>query len=372
MPLEFHCPYCGQSISAPDESAGKQIRCPGCEARIAVPGGDLTSDRQETGRHDPAPPPVIPPPAETAQRENPYLAPGSAAQAAADKPFADKGVDAELREAVFGPPVPPRHTKITFDDMLQRSWAIFTQRLGPCVLYALILIGVNLAVSAVTGVINFSTQIAARSVDALWIAFIGQGVSQIINMVFQAWITAGAIMYIVDMARYGNARFSDIFRGHPYLLRLFLFNLLVLVVVYGILGLFAVPGIVALAMKAGTEWIVAGFAPVVVIGLPLVIWLTISWYLTALLIIDRDQKLLEALGTSWRYMRGNRLIVFVGGAAVGALSLLFTLVTCGIGMLLVIPYVTLFTCVIYLLATGQGQPASAETGEWSSGGQVTR
>jgi hypothetical protein len=153
------------------------------------------------------------------------------------------------------------------------------------------------------------------------------------------------------------------------LLRLFLFNLLVVVIVYGILGLCAIPGIVAIVNQAGTEWIVAGFAPVVLLGLPVVIWLTISWYLTALLIIERDQRLLEALGTSWRLMRGNRLIVFVGGAAVGALSLLFLLFTCVIlGLPLVIPFVTLFTCVVYLLATGQGveRATSEPPEEWNA------
>ena len=328
-------------MRTPAESAGKKAKCPKCEAVVDVPDDRNAVDTGRTGAAE-APNPYLPPDAGFQPPDAPAMALGQR------QPIAE-----DLRDIVFGPPTEVHWAKVTFDEMLQRSWGIFTQRIGVCLLYALIVFGVNIAFSSVTFVINISTQLGAQAANMAWIAFVGSGVSQILTMVFQSWITAGAVIYMLDMARYGNARFSDIFRGHPYMLRVFLFNLLILVVVYGIPGVLGIPGFILLANNADPEWIVAGFAPAVIIGIPIIVWLTLTWYITVLTIIERNQSILQAIKTSSRCMKGNRLIVFAGGAAVGALCVLFTLLTCGAGMFLVIPFAMLFSCAVYLLATGQ-------------------
>jgi DNA-directed RNA polymerase subunit M/transcription elongation factor TFIIS len=37
MPIPFDCPSCGKTLKAPEETAGKRIRCPHCKDVIVVP-----------------------------------------------------------------------------------------------------------------------------------------------------------------------------------------------------------------------------------------------------------------------------------------------------------------------------------------------
>jgi hypothetical protein len=57
MPIDVTCPQCGGELEAPDEAAGKKVKCPDCGERIAVPptGGAIQ-------------PPPAPGPAERAAR----------------------------------------------------------------------------------------------------------------------------------------------------------------------------------------------------------------------------------------------------------------------------------------------------------------
>ena len=36
--IRFKCPKCGKEMSAGDENAGKQGRCPGCQQLFVIPG----------------------------------------------------------------------------------------------------------------------------------------------------------------------------------------------------------------------------------------------------------------------------------------------------------------------------------------------
>lgn len=37
MPIEFHCPFCGRTVRAPDEHAGRHGKCPSCHQSVYVP-----------------------------------------------------------------------------------------------------------------------------------------------------------------------------------------------------------------------------------------------------------------------------------------------------------------------------------------------
>lgn len=47
MPIEVTCGGCQRRLRVPDKAAGKRIKCPKCEAAIAVPADALISDRAE-------------------------------------------------------------------------------------------------------------------------------------------------------------------------------------------------------------------------------------------------------------------------------------------------------------------------------------
>src|SRR6266446_836513 len=63
MPIHFACP-CGKRLRAPEEMAGKAIRCPACKAVLSVPAVAAVADGKggeaieppPTG-HQPEPPP---------------------------------------------------------------------------------------------------------------------------------------------------------------------------------------------------------------------------------------------------------------------------------------------------------------------------
>lgn len=340
MSIQFNCSQCGQLMQTPDESAGKRARCPACQAVVDVPESAATE--VETVRSAYRPPQEFDP--DPAKKVSP-----------------DVPLSSDLQGALFGSPIEPRPYKITLDDMFQRTWTIFTNRLGVCLLFALLLFGLNGTVSVLTFVINFSTQILATYLKTMWLMFVGQGFSQILSIVFQSWLQAGAMLYMLNLSRYGHASFNDTLRGYRYMWRSLLFQVIVIALVYGIPSLLGIGGFVAVANQAEPVWIVAGFAPSILIGLPLIVWFTMNWYLTIPFIVDRDLPLLKAMKESQRFMRGNRLIVFAGGAVLGLAALLFIVITLCFGLVFVIPLVMLFSSVVYLLATGQGMlPAPAD------------
>jgi TM2 domain-containing membrane protein YozV len=49
MPIEFACSSCGKRLRVKDESAGKRVKCPGCQTVLRVPGGDAASGSSAGG-----------------------------------------------------------------------------------------------------------------------------------------------------------------------------------------------------------------------------------------------------------------------------------------------------------------------------------
>ncbi|AMV28479.1 Agglutinin receptor precursor [Gemmata sp. SH-PL17] len=63
MPITLGCPSCGKRFRARDESAGKRVKCPYCQAAVPVP----TSEESASAGAPTAPlPPVAPPPSRAA------------------------------------------------------------------------------------------------------------------------------------------------------------------------------------------------------------------------------------------------------------------------------------------------------------------
>ena len=43
MPIEFHCPGCGNLMRTPDKTAGKRGQCPDCKTRVQIPGTSIAT-----------------------------------------------------------------------------------------------------------------------------------------------------------------------------------------------------------------------------------------------------------------------------------------------------------------------------------------
>jgi hypothetical protein len=93
MPIEFHCSQCNQLLRVPETAAGKQARCPQCQALVLVPQGSVAAPppmvTDGLGGTPPIPPPAAHPFGEAASdhpfgdqpgRINPYASPAAAAQ----------------------------------------------------------------------------------------------------------------------------------------------------------------------------------------------------------------------------------------------------------------------------------------------------
>ncbi len=67
MPIKFTCPHCGKVGRVADQHAGRKVKCPGCQAVVAVPGGAAPPSKSAAGAPElsmPAPPRKRPQPAE--------------------------------------------------------------------------------------------------------------------------------------------------------------------------------------------------------------------------------------------------------------------------------------------------------------------
>ncbi|MDX1946528.1 MAG: YIP1 family protein [Pirellulaceae bacterium] len=97
MPIEFRCQQCDQMLRVPDDSAGKNARCPKCQSLMTVPSPASSGSppatpaapgAPETGGSQPAGHPVVSPPGPAA--DSPAFVPAPFAPKPAN-PFSDGG-----------------------------------------------------------------------------------------------------------------------------------------------------------------------------------------------------------------------------------------------------------------------------------------
>lgn len=64
MPIEFSCSSCGTTLRVPDEHAGKQARCPKCQALNTIPAASSSGTTQPSPFPEPTPSPAAAQPAQ--------------------------------------------------------------------------------------------------------------------------------------------------------------------------------------------------------------------------------------------------------------------------------------------------------------------
>lgn len=337
MPTEFRCTQCQKLLRTPDETAGKQAKCPSCGAVLPIPTASEPSSAPPTpGPYDTpepradVPPPLGPPSA------NPYASP-----TAYDSPASHAAARGGIRP-----------TKLDLGEALGRTWAAYKSQLGMCLL--IVLIG-QLLGQVFSQVTSIMVQVAGAAIDAnnpaiIFPLFIIQWV---VSMVFSLWIGAGIFLGMLKISRGIQSEFADLFRGGPYLLNIILSTLLLY------LGGFVIslPAIAA----AGITYFMTGedhplFLGTAVIGslitlIPLVIYfLAFSQY--QFLILDQQLGPLDALYRSRDIMSGNIIMYIVLGLLSSAIMILGFFALC-VGALFTIPYAMLLYAMAYLLMSGQ-------------------
>lgn len=339
MPIEFPCQQCNKLLRTPDESAGKQAKCPQCGAIQPVPA--QPSQGLETTS---SPPPPV---------NNPFAE--SQTSQAGGAPFDNNNPYAspfEVKQTITpGKAGTLQYSKISLEDILSRLFDVFKKHIGPCLLFGLMLFGVNMASNIVVQVGQAIGQ--ATGETAVLVAF--TLVTQLISFLVQTFIQIGACLFAVRLIRDDRPELGLVFQGGRFFGQGILYTLLLALMFGGIFLVAAAPGIAVLA-TGNSEIGVIVMLGGLVIATPIVIFLALRYYLGLFFIVDQNMSSLDALKASSEYMQGNKLHAFIAGLALAAISVAL-MCTC-VGLFIAIPAQPLLMALVYLRATGQPVPGA--------------
>jgi hypothetical protein len=330
MPIEFNCPQCARLLRTPDESEGKQAKCPQCSAIVDIPAaGSVPKEPSPSTGHSP----FGKEPDSATFDANPYASPTAASQIEAAAPA--KG---ELQ-----------HSLITFDGILKSTWDLFRENLGEVALLGVVLFAFYIGHMVFQLGISFAAELTGEPAFTFGASFI----SNFVQLVLQTFLSVGCVLYMTKLMRSRQAELKDLFAVGPYFLKCFGLSLLILLLALLGLAICFAPGVIAMALQLQPEvpilLFVLGGVIFVVAGASLWLRYIISFYF----VVDRGCGIMESLHESARYMQGNRITTFLLLIVVGFVGPFFVCATCCVGYIFYIPYVALLFCVIYMTATGQ-------------------
>lgn len=334
MPIEFSCTQCGKQLRTPDETAGKQAKCPQCGAVMEIPRFSSLAPLA-TPAESPASPFGPAPQPDQQQGWNPYASPHIGGQSAGTS------------EAV-GDILPSR---VDFSHVIEVAWRIYKSQVGFGVLVALTVFGIGLLVMipvmivvggmAAGGAFPLGPMPGGQPAQlGVQMFAVGLGI-QIFTWLFQTWLDLGILRCFLNVARGTNPQIGDLFTGGRYWSR----GLVVTGIITGVGILLSIPGVVT------QNEMINGACSIVSFIVAIVLQLLFAQALP--LIVDKNQSAGDALTNSMLVMRGNKLTAVLVVIVVAIVGGLFMVVTCLIGILFAIPFMHVLRAVFYLQATGQ-------------------
>jgi uncharacterized membrane protein/phage FluMu protein Com len=334
MPIEFRCTACDKLLRTPDETAGKQAKCPECGALMQIP--ESSTAASSPFGDQPAPSPGRP-----GEPENPYQSPVDYAASSAS--------------ALAPSPGPVVASQIGFEDVFRRAWRIFTARYGTALGVFLTGWAVNVAVNMVIGIVMQVLHVTLRDPAlAVAVSIVGNAGTTL----FSTWIGIGVALCFLKIARGREVSVGEVFSGGPYFLAILLATVLFMLMLSAALLIFILPATaaswLALANQPVQVRLLAGVGVGSLLGVIPCIVLSLTYSQYYYLILDRNLGITESLSVSRQITRGNRPTMFLIFLVFGILGGLFTIVTCGLGAILAVaPYSSVLMAVIYLSMTGQ-------------------
>jgi phage FluMu protein Com/uncharacterized membrane protein len=303
MPIEFRCTACNKLLRTPDDTAGKQAKCPECGALmpIPVPAGQ------------PRPP--------AAGRPFAAGAGQSASSAAADAANPYRSPLSDAPRAFVPPSGSFTPSRIDFADVFGRTFRVFGQEWSTCILVFLAFMAIVLGFLACAGGAAAGVAVLAND-EAVTVVVIIFAIGA--TWLFAAWLSIGMRIFFLKLARGDDARVGDLFGGGPFFVTTLLASLLFALAYLGGLVLFIVPGIIFGLMFSQFNY----------------------------MIIDRNAGVVESLSLSKEFTFGNKLMLFVILLVANLVGQVIVQ-ACAIGMIVVFPFLSLLNAVIYLVMTGQ-------------------
>ncbi|MCO6458213.1 MAG: hypothetical protein J5I93_23150 [Pirellulaceae bacterium] len=352
MPIEFACPSCRTTLRVPDDSAGKQARCPKCNAVIPVPGGAAAAPGEFS---PPRPSPSSPSPPSSPSSEpsaGPSPAPayppsstGGFPAGAGESPFGFGGGAAPYEPKPGGgaanPYAPPQPfvekpavqvsggpivgQTIDVGDVINYSWEVWKVHLGllvgVTVFVGVVNFGLSLIVTAIQGGLEGMGGDEAQVAVAL-VAIFGQLVQSLVAL----YLGIGQTQVFLKLARGQNAEFSDVFRGGPLFMP--------------VLG-----GGILYSLAVG-----AGFVLLIIPGFIVLILFWPYYYL----IIDQKTRVFESFSVAYEITRqnvGQIILLALAGMGIVIIGLLAACV----GVIFAGPLAQMLWVVGYLMMSGQLQ-----------------
>ena len=346
MTIEFCCFHCNKLLSTSDEKAGCQAKCPGCGQRIEVPaiGKPLIEDDllDDPLPDDPLPDDPLPDdgppevnlgdqaevfddsddPTDSVSSAPEQTCPGCGERIAKSanrcgecgKIFAQDGTGSRRRvRRCEIRPFPP-------DEVLADAWRIFRQQAGLLILafvvfnFLVMMAWIFCASLRVLADVLFDqggwlpSAIAIVISCACWLGL----------MALYSWLEAGYLRLQLNVVREQPATLQDLFSGGPFFLRM--------LVVSSIFGLMVSFGL-SLCLIPG-------------------LWIALVFWPCRHVLVDEDLSVWQSLVRARELTDGNwgSLILILMVAAALAIAGVFT---CGIGLMIALPFLNLMYVVTH-------------------------
>jgi phage FluMu protein Com len=331
MAIEFRCTQCDKLLRTGDDTAGKQAKCPECGTVMTIPEATLSGG-------DSSVPPV---------GDNPFGGAGSRAPFPADtgNPYQSPR---DYTTAAGGTTSISRGT-LDLGDILGRTWTILKKEWGMCLLAVVVVFAIRFAFNITVGNgLNFLGAMSKNHAIMILTSISGS----VATSLFAVWIEIGLALFLLKKARGREVAIGEVFTGGPYFGNVLIASILVGLIALGIILVLVGPlALVGLAIYREAAMILAGVGGVVAAGVIWYVMLMFSQFYY--LILDQNAGITDSLRMSKDLMEGNKLTLLLINLAAGSLGALAAILTCGLGLLVVAPYLALMHAVIYLTVTGQ-------------------
>jgi phage FluMu protein Com len=336
MPIEFRCAHCGKLLRTGDQTAGKQAQCPECRGVMTIPA---VSEVLPGGT-----PPQLPPDGTPLGAAGPQ----ASAPAEAGSPFGPSGTFGPA--SAYRPQGAIAKTALDFADILDRTWNIFKQQWTMCLVVVLIVMAISFTLSFMVTFGHKFLVLTGNSAASVTFSVLAHLATSAIGI----WLGIGQAVFFLKTARGETVEIGEIFAGGPYFWRILGATLALALVIFGIVFVCMFPLLLMGGLIFGSQEAIIGLAilgALVALVPYAYVMLTLSQFYY--LILDRNVGIMESFTLSQQLMSGNKLTLFLIWLVTMLLGALLTILTCGLGALAVMPFISLMAAVIYLTITGQ-------------------
>jgi hypothetical protein len=352
MPIEFRCTSCQQQLRVPDESAGRNAKCPKCGAVAVVPSASVAPLSGYSPLSQPLPSSpfaeAAKPPGGSPLGTNPGMGSNPFGQAAggaggAAGGFAPGGGSpnpyASPQAINYQPQMGVSHVPITnvpvgVEQVFNYAWQIWQVNLG-------LLVGTTFVFFVIIygfGFLLGGFQAVLESNDSPELSAVVAVIGNIASNLIQLFLGVGQTLIALKLARRQQADFSDLFAGGPrFLPMLGAYILLMLAISTGLL-LLIVPGII----------------------------IALMWWPVYYLVVDGKAGVIESFSVASHVTKNNwgtALVLYllsIGIVILGCMALC-------IGLLFAFPLFSLLFAVAYLMMSGQLSPYGQIPGQMLPG-----